>query len=132
VPIAIKAAFLNCGQNCASGERFIVHRKVFDKFTQQVVDIARLMRQGPTLGAGEQGGGAGGEVDGSELKQVVYIARSKRQGLSLGAGVCETFGRWVGACSSYIDVHAVCAVHGMHGHEHVPWMPAPCVCNLLQ
>lgn len=36
VPIAIKAAFLNCGQNCASGERFIVQRKVCDKFTQQV------------------------------------------------------------------------------------------------
>jgi hypothetical protein len=36
VPIAIKAAFLNCGQNCASGERFIVHRKIYDKFTQQV------------------------------------------------------------------------------------------------
>ena len=30
VPIAIKAAFLNCGQNCASGERFIVERGVFD------------------------------------------------------------------------------------------------------
>jgi acyl-CoA reductase-like NAD-dependent aldehyde dehydrogenase len=52
VPIAIKAAFLNCGQNCASGERFIVHRKVYDKFCARVTEIANSMRQGPTLGAG--------------------------------------------------------------------------------
>ena len=36
VPIAIKAAFLNCGQNCASGERFIVQRAIYDKFLEQV------------------------------------------------------------------------------------------------
>lgn len=58
VPIAIKAAFLNCGQNCASGERFIVHRKIYDKFTQQVSSIAKSMRQGPTLGAGPMDAGA--------------------------------------------------------------------------
>jgi acyl-CoA reductase-like NAD-dependent aldehyde dehydrogenase len=52
VPIAIKAAFLNCGQNCASGERFIVHSKIYDKFCACVTEIANSMRQGPTLGAG--------------------------------------------------------------------------------
>jgi hypothetical protein len=52
VPIAIKAAFLNCGQNCASGERFIVHRKIYDSFCARVTEVAKNMRQGPTLGAG--------------------------------------------------------------------------------
>jgi acyl-CoA reductase-like NAD-dependent aldehyde dehydrogenase len=52
VPIAIKAAFLNCGQNCASGERFIVHRKIYNKFCARVTEVAKSMRQGPTLGAG--------------------------------------------------------------------------------
>jgi len=28
VQTALKAAFLNCGQNCAGGERFFVHAKV--------------------------------------------------------------------------------------------------------
>eukprot|EP00879_Flechtneria_rotunda_P025534 GHRR01027136.1.p1 GENE.GHRR01027136.1~~GHRR01027136.1.p1 ORF type:complete len:614 (+),score=214.33 GHRR01027136.1:630-2471(+) len=58
VPIAIKAAFLNCGQNCASGERFIVQRKVYDQFVKQVVDVASTMRQGPTLGSGPMDAGA--------------------------------------------------------------------------
>jgi hypothetical protein len=53
VPIAIKAAFLNCGQNCASAERFIVQRKIYDKFCARVTEVAKSMRQGATLGAGE-------------------------------------------------------------------------------
>jgi acyl-CoA reductase-like NAD-dependent aldehyde dehydrogenase len=53
VPIAVKAAFLNCGQNCASGERFIVHTKVYDAFVEAVRETAAAMRQGPTLGQGE-------------------------------------------------------------------------------
>ena len=54
VPIAVKAAFLNCGQNCASGERFIVHTKIYDKFVEAVKETAAAMRQGPTLGLGEK------------------------------------------------------------------------------
>jgi acyl-CoA reductase-like NAD-dependent aldehyde dehydrogenase len=53
VPIAVKAAFLNCGQNCASGERYVVERGVYDKFCQKVAETARMMRQGPALGHGE-------------------------------------------------------------------------------
>lgn len=64
VPIAIKAAFLNCGQNCASGERFIVHTRVYDAFLTKVTATAEAMRQGPTLGCGEDAGtewGGGGD-----------------------------------------------------------------------
>lgn len=52
VPIAVKAAFLNCGQNCASGERYIVESCVYDAFCQQVAAVANSMRQGPALGHG--------------------------------------------------------------------------------
>lgn len=31
VQVVLKAAFLNCGQNCAGGERFFVHEKIYDK-----------------------------------------------------------------------------------------------------
>jgi len=47
VPIAVKAAFLNCGQNCASGERFIVHASLHDEFCARAAACARAMRQGP-------------------------------------------------------------------------------------
>jgi len=52
VQVAIKAAFLNCGQNCAGGERFFVHNKVLDAFVAGVVSTVARMRQGPPLGHG--------------------------------------------------------------------------------
>jgi acyl-CoA reductase-like NAD-dependent aldehyde dehydrogenase len=47
VPVAIKAAFLNCGQNCASGERFLVHESLYEEFCERAASCARAMRQGP-------------------------------------------------------------------------------------
>jgi acyl-CoA reductase-like NAD-dependent aldehyde dehydrogenase len=37
VQVACKAAYLNCGQNCAGGERFFVHEKV--RWGSVVLDI---------------------------------------------------------------------------------------------
>jgi len=50
VPIATKAAYLSCGQNCAGGERFFVHAKIYDKFVAAVTSIVGQMRQGHALG----------------------------------------------------------------------------------
>ncbi|KXZ42649.1 hypothetical protein GPECTOR_127g527 [Gonium pectorale] len=50
VQIVLKAAFLNCGQNCAGGERFFVHDKIYDKFLEQVAPLVRNLRQGNPLG----------------------------------------------------------------------------------
>ncbi|KAL6755042.1 Aldehyde/histidinol dehydrogenase [Haematococcus lacustris] len=50
VQVACKAAFLNCGQNCAGGERFFVHKQVHEDYCRQVVEVVRRMRQGPALG----------------------------------------------------------------------------------
>ena len=36
VPIAIKAAFLNAGQNCAGGERFLVQAGIYDAYLDRV------------------------------------------------------------------------------------------------
>ncbi|GIL95004.1 hypothetical protein Vretimale_1119 [Volvox reticuliferus] len=50
IQISLKAAYLNCGQNCAGGERFFVHDKVYDKFLEEVVPLIRNLRQGNPLG----------------------------------------------------------------------------------
>jgi len=50
VQTALKAAFLNCGQNCAGGERFFVHEKIHDKFAAKAAEVVSKMRQGPALG----------------------------------------------------------------------------------
>ncbi|GLI61056.1 hypothetical protein VaNZ11_003318, partial [Volvox africanus] len=50
VQISLKAAYLNCGQNCAGGERFFVHEKVYDKFLDKVIPLIRNLRQGNPLG----------------------------------------------------------------------------------
>lgn len=78
VPIAVKAAFLNCGQNCASGERFIVERRAFDKFCGEVAAVARSMRQGAALGGAPVDAGAmcmPGAVD--KVKRLVDDAVAK-------------------------------------------------------
>ena len=31
VPTALRGAFQSCGQNCAGAERFLVHRKIYDR-----------------------------------------------------------------------------------------------------
>ncbi|GAX82092.1 hypothetical protein CEUSTIGMA_g9520.t1 [Chlamydomonas eustigma] len=58
IQTALKAAFLNCGQNCAGGERFFVHRKVVDTYCVEVVKAVNKMRQGAPLGDGMKDAGA--------------------------------------------------------------------------
>ncbi|CAK0772335.1 hypothetical protein CVIRNUC_003952 [Coccomyxa viridis] len=50
VPTALRGAFQSCGQNCAGAERFIVHRKVYDRFVSSAVEVAKQLRQGHALG----------------------------------------------------------------------------------
>ena len=51
VPIALRAAFQSCGQNCVAAERFIVHEAVYEEFCERVAAAAAELRQGPPLGA---------------------------------------------------------------------------------
>lgn len=50
-PIAMRAAFQSCGQNCVAAERFIVQAGVYDRFVQTCSTLAARLRQGNPLGA---------------------------------------------------------------------------------
>ncbi len=63
VQISLKAAYLNCGQNCAGGERFFVHDKVYDKFLETV------RQQDVGVGGWAQPAAKPGEGDGGSAAQ---------------------------------------------------------------
>eukprot|EP00898_Chlorokybus_atmophyticus_P003792 jgi/Chlat1/4413/Chrsp29S04549 len=52
VPIAMRAAFQACGQNCAGAERFIVQESVYEEFMRQLLHSVSLLRQGLPLDEG--------------------------------------------------------------------------------
>eukprot|EP01118_Nematostelium_gracile_P013136 TRINITY_DN4925_c0_g1_i1.p1 TRINITY_DN4925_c0_g1~~TRINITY_DN4925_c0_g1_i1.p1 ORF type:complete len:601 (-),score=155.98 TRINITY_DN4925_c0_g1_i1:44-1795(-) len=47
VQMAMRGAFLNCGQNCLSAERFYVYEKVHDAFLEKVLHSLKNIQQGP-------------------------------------------------------------------------------------
>jgi acyl-CoA reductase-like NAD-dependent aldehyde dehydrogenase len=47
IAMALRGAFLNCGQNCLSAERFYVYDKVYDTFIQEVLKVMPTLSQGP-------------------------------------------------------------------------------------
>jgi acyl-CoA reductase-like NAD-dependent aldehyde dehydrogenase len=47
--VAIRGAFINCGQNCISSERFYVQAGVYDRFVAAVDSKMRCVRQGSSL-----------------------------------------------------------------------------------
>jgi acyl-CoA reductase-like NAD-dependent aldehyde dehydrogenase len=44
IDIAVRGAFINCGQNCVSAERFYVHEKVYDRFIERMTALLKTMR----------------------------------------------------------------------------------------
>jgi betaine-aldehyde dehydrogenase len=48
-------AYVNCGQVCASSERFYVHEKVYAEFTERLAHHARQLRIGNGLGPVDMG-----------------------------------------------------------------------------
>lgn len=44
---ALLGAFINCGQNCVSAERFYVQNDIYDEFIQKVLARIKSIRQGP-------------------------------------------------------------------------------------
>lgn len=49
VDVALRGAFINCGQNCVSAERFYVQAGIYDKFLDAVVRKLQQTRQGPSI-----------------------------------------------------------------------------------
>ncbi|EFN57269.1 hypothetical protein CHLNCDRAFT_143835 [Chlorella variabilis] len=52
LPTALRGAFQSCGQNCAGGERFIVHEQIHDEFVRRAAEVTSALRQGPASGEG--------------------------------------------------------------------------------
>jgi len=46
IDIAVRGAFINCGQNCVAAERFYVQNGVYDKFVEAVKAVAEKAEQG--------------------------------------------------------------------------------------
>jgi len=45
--MALRGAFMNCGQNCLSAERFYIFDGIYDRFMDRVLKILPTIRQGP-------------------------------------------------------------------------------------
>ncbi|WP_166365800.1 aldehyde dehydrogenase family protein [Pseudomonas akapageensis] len=76
-------AFLNCGQVCASSERFYVHEAVYDAFVERLVHHTRLIRVGNGLDKVDMGPLA------SRAQRERYeriLQRAIEQGARVGAG----------------------------------------------
>jgi acyl-CoA reductase-like NAD-dependent aldehyde dehydrogenase len=76
---AVWGAFMNSGQTCVSVERVYVHRDVYDRFVDKVVDRTRKLRQG--VGSGQDIGSM------SFAPQVEIVQRHVSDAVAKGARV---------------------------------------------
>lgn len=81
---AVWAAFMNCGQSCGSVERVYVARKVADRFTARVVELAKGVRVGDPLAEGVD---MGPMATAGQLKAVEeHIADARARGAAVPVG----------------------------------------------
>ncbi len=81
---AVWTAFMNCGQSCGSIERAYVARKVVDRFTARVVELAKEVRVGDPL---ETGIDMGPMANAGQLKAVEeHIADARAKGATILVG----------------------------------------------
>jgi acyl-CoA reductase-like NAD-dependent aldehyde dehydrogenase len=52
IQVAVRGAFLNCGQNCISAERFYVHSAVYERFLAEAAALVAQLRQGDSSASG--------------------------------------------------------------------------------
>ncbi|MGB8957774.1 MAG: aldehyde dehydrogenase family protein, partial [Candidatus Aminicenantales bacterium] len=94
---AVWTAFMNCGQSCGSIERAYVSRKIADRFTARVVDLAREVRVGDPL---ETGIDMGPMANAGQLKVVEeHIADARAKGATILVGG----GRVAGLAGYFIE-----------------------------
>ena len=81
---AILSKYRNTGQTCVCANRFIVHSKVYDAFTQKLIDAVKKLRVGDGL-AGETDQGP--LIDARALAKVEnHIADAKAKGATVVTG----------------------------------------------
>jgi betaine-aldehyde dehydrogenase len=76
-------AYLNCGQVCASSERFYVHEAVYDEFVERLTHHARLIRVGNGLDKVDMGPLAS-RAQRERYERILH--RAVEQGARVGAG----------------------------------------------
>jgi succinate-semialdehyde dehydrogenase/glutarate-semialdehyde dehydrogenase len=81
---AMQSKYRNTGQTCVCANRFIVHTKIYDAFTQKLIDAVKKLRVGDGL-AGETDQGP--LIDVKALAKVeAHIADAKAKGASVVTG----------------------------------------------
>jgi gamma-glutamyl-gamma-aminobutyraldehyde dehydrogenase len=103
---AVSCVFWNMGENCSSGSRLIVHRKLKDALLTRMLDVARAWIVGNPLDPATR---IGPMIEESHMNRVLeYIESGKQQGakLVLGGGrvLPETGGYFI-AATIFDDVH---------------------------
>ena len=79
---ALNGTFINCGQNCVSSERILVHQGIYERFEARVGELTGALRQGPPL--------AGQVVDVGAMVtplQLQLVERLVRRAVEQGARV---------------------------------------------
>jgi len=103
---AVSCVFWNMGENCSSGSRLIVHRKLKDALLTRMLDVAREWIVGNPLDPATR---IGPMIEESHMNKVLeYIESGKQQGAKLVLGgkrvLPETGGYFV-AATIFDEVH---------------------------
>lgn len=77
IPAVTRAAFANQGQICLCGSRLLVHRPVYDRVLEGVVELARSMRCGDPLAPGTRQGALVSESHRAKVEQAIDEARAE-------------------------------------------------------
>jgi acyl-CoA reductase-like NAD-dependent aldehyde dehydrogenase len=84
VPVALECAMRNAGQICTSSERFLVHRSLYQEFTDRLAKAATRLQIGPGF---EEATQIGPLIDASQLTIVEsQVADSARAGAQILTG----------------------------------------------
>ena len=133
VPIALRATFQSCGQNCTGAERILVHAKALDRFLGMVMPVVEAMTQGPPLSEEEEG--AEGPVDcgamcmpqqAAKLQALVDDAVAKGAKL-LAGGALPSHGKGKGKGQFYPPTVLVGVKEGMRIWHEETFGPIMCV-----
>lgn len=84
VSIADVGIFFNQGQVCCAGSRIYVHEKLYDKFVEKAIEMAKSKKSGNPLDASVT---HGPQVDKEQFDRIMsYISTGKKQGAKVACG----------------------------------------------
>lgn len=84
VDYALFAIFVNCGQVCSAGSRFLVQEKIYDSFVKKFVERSKTISVGPGLDESTEMGPLVSETQMKRVKE--YIEIGKKEGAKLESG----------------------------------------------